>query len=186
MRLLVAAAAVVAACAVTTPAHATGCFTFTDAVGDTAIDGLGIADAEPDLDIVGVEYVTTTDSVGARIEVAALGDRPAKAPGDVFQVGFTHAGTYVDIYAERVAGTVILGSSVPAGLTVTGTVDRATNSVTVTVLKSDIEALAGASLTGARLDDLNAGASADYGTWVLYDESWPAAGTTYSVGSICH
>ncbi len=181
MRLLALAALL---CVLPAPAHATGCFTFTDPSGDTAIDGVGIADDEPDLDILGAQYLTTPTSIGARVEVRTLGLTPLKAPGDVFQVGFTHAGTYVDIFAKRIGGTVVLGSSTPSGLTVTGTVDAAANSVTVTVLKSDIEALTGATLTGATLQDLNAGTFADYGTWVLYDEAYRLNGG-YTVGNAC-
>jgi hypothetical protein len=166
-------------------AHATGCFTFTDAAGDTGLQQLGVADAEPGLDVVGVEYLTTATSIGARIEVAQLGATPLKAPGDVFQAGFTHAGFYWDIYAERLAGTVVRGSSSPSGLTVTATFDPATSSVTVLAPKSEIETATGDSLTNARLHDLNAGASAHYGSWVLYDDAYPDPGTTYAVGSTC-
>jgi hypothetical protein len=176
-------AALACTLATAVPAPAAGCFTFTDPAGDTEIATVGIADAEPDLDIVGAQYLTTPTSIGARVEVAALGLTPAKAPGDVFQVGFTHAGFYFDIYAERLAGTVVLGRSSPDGLTVTGTVDAATNSVTVTVPMAEIAAATGVPLANAILGDLNVGASADYGTWVLYDD---ASGTaTYRVGSTC-
>lgn len=184
MRPFLTAALACALATVATPAQGTGCFTFTDATGDTEIGLVNVADSEPDLDIVGVEYLTTTTDIGARIEVATLGTTPAKAPGDVFQVGFTSDGFYFDIFAERIAGNVILGTSDPAGLTVTGTVDAATNSVTVTVAKADIQAQTGVAPT--RLEDLNAGTFADYGVQVPYDEAFPAGTTSYTVGSTCH
>lgn len=182
MRLIVAAAL---ACALgaPAPAHTAGCFTFTDPSGDTALGPLDVADNEPDLDIVGVEFLTTATHVGARIEVAQLGTTPLKAPGDVFQVGFTHAGSYIDLIAERIAGNVVRGSSVPAGVTVTAAFDPATSSVTVTAPIAEVAAYAGAPLANATLDDLNAGTSADYGVWVLYDEAFSSA--TYRVGSAC-
>jgi len=177
----------VLACALGTaiPSHASGCFTFADDAGDTALALTGIADAEPDLDIVGVQYLTTATHVGARIEVAQLATMPAKAPGDVFQIGFTHAGTYVDLFAERLAGNVVRPSSQPAGLTVTATFDLATSSVTLTAPLAEVATLAGASTANATLSDLNAATSADYGTWLGYDEAYPAPGTTYRVGSSC-
>jgi hypothetical protein len=180
--LLVAALA----CALAAPLPAqSACLTFTDPAGDTVLGPTGIADAEPDLDIVGVQYLTTATSIGARIEVAALGTMPAKAPGDVFQAGFTHAGFYVDLFAERLAGTLVTPSSSPSGLTVSATFDPATSSVTLTVPKSEVEALTGDSLANATLSDLNAGTSAAYGVWLLYDDAYAAPSETYRVGDAC-
>lgn len=185
LKVLAAAALVGAGCLTATPAQAV-CFTFTDPAGDTEIVQAGVPDAEPDLDLVGAEYLTTTSAVGARVQVAALGTTPAKAPGDVFQMGFTLAGFYFDFYVERLAGTVVQGSSDPSGITVTGTVDTATNSVTILASRADLEAATGVSTNNAQLTDLNAGAYADYGTWLLYDEAFPAGSASYQVGSSCH
>ncbi len=184
MKLFIAIACLLALPA---PAQAAGCFDFTDAVGDTAIQPFGIEDDDPDLDVVGAEFVSTATTVGARVQVAQLGLTPAKAPSDVFQVGFSHAGFYLDIFAQRLPGNVVVGSSAPSGYTVTGTVDAANDSVTVSVLRSDVEAYAGGvSTTSARLDVLNVGTFANYGTWLLYDEAYAPNSVTYLVGSVCH
>ncbi|HVF20939.1 MAG TPA: hypothetical protein VNA14_11965 [Mycobacteriales bacterium] len=206
---LLAAAFAVAGLAPLTPAHAAKpCFLFTDVKGDGEVNYVGepetaMKDNDPDIDILGVSYGTTADKLVVKTTVAALGDRPAKAPGDSIMFAFTLNEKKFEITTERFVGPLtevydtVLATAVEGGksymyvndvsqpVTVDATYDKATNTITLSVPKSTIETHAKVPVDGSTFSGFVTEARADYFLEFTYDVAKPAAETTWVGGVPC-
>jgi hypothetical protein len=201
LSLLALAAALAGGAAVPQPAAAgAACVTYDDASGDASLEVVGpVADADQDLDILGLTLDNTATDLVAEIQVAKLAANPAKAPGHGFSFGYTfNERTYEHSYYSY--GQAPLNTATQTGgfawssyvndtsraIPVTAAFDTTRNVVTLSVRLADLEPWAFAPAFGSRLTALWADSSTDYvGSGFTYDDVAAPEGAAYRVRYGC-
>ena len=167
------------------------CATWTDDTGDAVMaDGAGGQPADATLDIDAASFVVKNGVFTAKIHVPSYADDSTARDGSRYEAWFMLGEKKIGVYATAGRAWAVLGTAfAQQGVQVDDTYVQGSNAlvtrsvaddvVSLSVKLADLDAAAGATVTGATVSDLTVQSSGDYEAFSdPFDDAAAPEGTT--------